>query len=798
MGCQLCTASSAEETDEQAIIGEHALVIPDKLDLLDDHQKIKDFLAKVKLFKRLPKDQHDALASACTEECFEKGHRLINQGDAGDAFYIIMVGSVTVEIDGSKVATLRVGDYMGEMALLRNEPRNASIVADVEITVLQLTRGKFQEMNLADKLEFKHRVAVAGGGGGAVVTQPPSVKTSQDKESMMKALKSNKNLTDIVDLDDDKCNSLIDVAWEEIVPAGEAIIEQGSDQADYFYIVKSGTFDVFVAKKEDAQSVNDTIEHMCPSKMTQVGTIPSGGSFGELALIFYAPRAATVTANGEAVLWVIDRGSFKNIIHTAAKNKAKENLHILDQSEFFSCLKEDEKAELVVAMHEINFQIGEVIYAEGDKAEHVYLLIDGEVAEVSSKGKERRRLKGTSLQGEVFGESALVFLDAPRMETMKVMSDTAQAFQIDRASFEMLLAPYAQIKKRGAQGGASLLGRGRKSVNKAADRIQVQRDKDKFLLEDLKVIGLLGCGGFGAVELVEHEQTKDAFALKQLSKGHVVKCRMQDSVMREKRIQYMCDSNFIVKLYECYNEPQTLCFLLELALGGELYDTYCKKGFHGSVPHAQFYAAATLFAFEHLHARKVVYRDLKPENLLLDNLGHCKLTDMGLAKIVVGKTTTSCGTPDYLAPEVIAGSGHSLAVDWWTLGILIFELLAGNPPFEADTSMQIMKKVQAGIDQVKFPAKMKGSGTKLVKSLLKEHPNDRLPMRVGGIDNIQAHAWYKKFDWKGMRDNKVKVPYKPVVKGKTDLKNFSANACDKPPVIKYEDDGSGWDDEFET
>jgi serine/threonine protein kinase len=110
-------------------------------------------------------------------------------------------------------------------------------------------------------------------------------------------------------------------------------------------------------------------------------------------------------------------------------------------------------------------------------------------------------------------------------------------------------------------------------------------------------LGLLGCGGFGAVELVQHTATKECFALKSLSKGHVVKCRMQKSVIQEKTIQYMCDSLFIVNLYECYNEPQHLCFLLELALGGELFDTYCRKGFHGSIKHAQFYSAATLLAF---------------------------------------------------------------------------------------------------------------------------------------------------------------------------------------------------------
>ncbi|CAK0836172.1 unnamed protein product [Prorocentrum cordatum] len=175
--------------------------------------------------------------------------------------------------------------------------------------------------------------------------------------------------------------------------------------------------------------------------------------------------------------------------------------------------------------------------------------------------------------------------------------------------------------------------------------------------------------------------------------------------MNEKNILVMTNSPFIIKLYETYNGAQSLYFLLELALGGELYATYNRKGFHGSESHAKYYAAGTCLAFQHLHERRIIYRDLKPENLLLTEHGHIKLTDMGLAKFVIGKTYTTCGTPDYFAPEVIASAGHTNAVDWWALGILIYELMAGNPPFESATPMQIYAKVTKGIGKVTFPTK---------------------------------------------------------------------------------------------
>lgn len=744
------------------------------------------FLAKVKLFKRLPKDQHSLLQQICVPLDFPSGHVLIKQGDSGNEFYVIVTGKVSVTIDASKVADLGVGDYFGEIALLRAEPRNATITATTKLSVLKITREKFQESGLLDKLEFAKRAAVGGGADAPVATKAPSPKTAQDRATIMNALKTNKNLSGMVELDDAKCNAMSDVAWEETVPSGKAVITQGSDQADYFYIVKEGSFEIFVSKPPDeGQSPQDVMK----SQGEMVGTITQGGSFGELALIYFAPRAATVKASTASILWVIDRANFKKVLAKGSEGLVKQVLGYIEKFPFFKELKADEKMEIAKAMSEMDFSKGESIYEQGELASSMHFLVDGE-ASVVKDGKESK-VKGTKDCVELFGESGLLD-DSKRGETVKVISNTAQTFTIDRQSFELLLGPLAEIKKRGAA-GESKVGKGKKAPKKKLDA-----QKKQILRKDLKKIGLLGCGGFGAVDLVEHTTTKDSFALKSLSKGHVVKCRMQASVVAEKTIQYMCDSPFIVKLYECYNEPQNLCFLLELALGGELYDTYCKKGFHGSLKHAQYYVGGTTFGFEHLHEKKIVYRDLKPENLLLVEGGKIKLTDMGLAKVVVGKTNTTCGTPDYFAPEVIGSVGHNHAVDWYTLGILLFEFMTGNPPFESANPQQTMGKIQKGINTVKFPPKLKGDGEDLVKKLCNKNPSERLPMKKDGIENIMKHPWYTGFSWAAMRDGTMDGPYKPEIKSKTDLKNFSANAADKPPQIPYKDDGSGWDKDFAT
>merc|ERR1712146_670548 len=202
----------------------------------------------------------------------------------------------------------------------------------------------------------------------------------------------------------------------------------------------------------------------------------------------------------------------------------------------------------------------------------------------------------------------------------------------------------------------------------------------------------------------------------------------------------------------------------------------------------------------HLHERRIIYRDIKPENLLLTDLGHIKLTDMGLAKFTLGKTYTTCGTPDYFAPELISSAGHNHAVDWWTLGILVYELMSGHPPFESPQPMQIYSKVMKGIGRVQFSSKVRGDVEDFVRCLLRRDPSERLPMKANGVKSLQEHAWYKnkRFSWKDMYELKLPVPYKPVVKSKKDIANFSARKEGMPKVIEYKDDGSGWDKDFES
>ncbi|CAD7953428.1 unnamed protein product [Amoebophrya sp. A25] len=212
--------------------------------------------------------------------------------------------------------------------------------------------------------------------------------------------------------------------------------------------------------------------------------------------------------------------------------------------------------------------------------------------------------------------------------------------------------------------------------------------------------------------------------------------------------------------------------------------------------HCVFYSACVVKAFEHLHERRILYRDLKPENLLLDPKGWLKITDMGLAKFTVSRTYTTCGTPDYFAPEIVRSTGHTHAVDWWTLGILIYELLTGAPPFEGHP-MERYKKILNGVAKAPFPSKVfTPHAQNLVLSLCAQDPSERLPVRPGGVvQNLYTHPFYDFEKWSKLSAKKLQPPYVP--NPKTKLEMFK-NVAEPGEVATYPyvDPGTGWDADF--
>jgi len=758
------------------------------------------FLRQVPLFGHLTADFHAKLANACVNQDFAPGEVVIQQDESGEDFFIIRSGKAAVTVKKEEenqteppvaawVASLTEGDYFGEAALLSNKPRAATVTAETKLQTIKLSRDKFQELELHINLKFAKRKAVAGGGGHKVKRQEPSPKTDEERAFISQALFNNSALNEMLNLDDSKVKAMIDICWKEEVKAGTQMIKHGDIQADYFYVIQEGAFLVRLPPPTFPKSAE---EEAVMSETKSMPTLGPGRSFGETALICLTPRNATVEAQVDCVVWVFDRDSFKNILMRTSNEKLRAYDSYLASVTSLQSLLREERWALTQALLEKRFHQDDLILKQGEPGTSFFFLYDGEVAEIEN-GVEKSRLSATPKGSPLmFGEQALLD-NAPHTGTIKVTSKVAKTLALNRQDFNHLLGPLSEILKMANGEGAE-----RSSLLKSSGRMRrLQDSQHRIKLEDLTKVGLLGTGGFSYVELYEQKSSGKTYALKVLSKGYIVQHNMQNNITNEKQCLAMCDSPFIIRLHATYNSDQYLYFLMEAALGGELYLTYQRKCLYGKSRHAKFYAAGVVCAFEHMHQRKIIYRDMKPENLLLDSAGHLKLTDMGLAKFCVGKTYTTCGTPEYFAPELIASKGYTYTVDWWTLGILLFELMSGHSPFEASSPVLCYRNIAAGIQKVTFRAPCQGAVEDLIKGLLAHEPSERLPMKPGGVENICKHSWYGGFDWQAFRNQEMEPPYKPKVTNPKDLANFDASASDAPEMVEYVDDGSGWDREFE-
>ncbi|CAE7526037.1 PRKG1 [Symbiodinium pilosum] len=760
-----------------------------------DYQDRIEFLLTVPLFQRLPQDEHPVVASMCEGCKFKKSDLIIKQGAQGEEFYVIRKGQADVFVKKTngqkeKIATLKAGDHFGEGALLRDEPRAATVVATSDIHTLKIKRSDFQALGLHQKLKFGRRAAVSSGQKYSKAKDPVA-KTPEDVKLITQAILSNDNLSVIGNLPE-KIPALAEVMWKEYVKSGRYVINEGEVQADYFYIVHEGKCEI-VIKDEDAFD-----NRKFGGQKIVMGIYKRGQSFGELALLYSAPRAASVRALTNSVLWVIDRAHFKEVLLKASAKKIEEYRGYLDAVPLLSALLKEERLELAEALVEMHFYEGEQVITQGQTGATFYIMFSGSVDVYKDE------MKITTLEASIarkttqyFGEFALL-ADEKRTATVKVTSASVRCLVLDRDAFQNLLGPLKEIIES------------QKSRRQAADRfsqheeMQAQRgaalspDRVKIYKQDLVYVGLLGVGGFSKVELWQNSETGSTYALKSIEKGVIMQYRMQETVRNEKKVMMMTRSPFLIRLVECFNSEDRLEILMEAALGGELLATYSRKGLWGSVDHARYYVAGSAYALEHLHERRIVYRDLKPENVLLDSRGFLKLTDMGLAKLVIGKTYTTCGTPEYFAPEVISLSGQTLAVDWWTLGVFLYELMCSTTPFMAPHPMQIYAKVMRGIDKASFPSACQGFVERLIKALSRPLPGDRLPMKAGALKNLQEHEWFEGFDWNALQAGEMPPPHIPDVVDDEDLSNFFADPQDIPEPPLYLDPEDGWDEDWAT
>lgn len=296
------------------------------------------------------------------------------------------------------------------------------------------------------------------------------------------------------------------------------------------------------------------------------------------------------------------------------------------------------------------------------------------------------------------------------------------------------------------------------TLNTAGNQIMVPThliDASRWRLSDLDLKETLGTGTFGRVRLCKHKTFQRFFALKIIKKQEIIRLKQVDHILSEAAILKDLRHPFIVNMVKGFADEDRLYLLMELVVGGELFSHLRKAGkFPNDV--AKFYCCEVLLAFEYLHDQHIIYRDLKPENILLDEGGHVKIADFGFAKRVTERTFTLCGTPEYIAPEVIQSRGHGKAVDYWALGILLYEMIVGYPPFFDESPFKTYEKILEG--KLQFPKWVDSRARDIIRGLLTADHTKRLGTLKHGMQDLKKHKYFAGVDWEVMLRKKIPAP----------------------------------------
>lgn len=312
----------------------------------------------------------------------------------------------------------------------------------------------------------------------------------------------------------------------------------------------------------------------------------------------------------------------------------------------------------------------------------------------------------------------------------------------------------------------------------------------RFRLDDIEVYHTIGKGGYGKVKIARIKNNSVFFALKVMKKSHLIKAKQVDHVHSELEIMKSLNNPFITRLLGYTQDQFCLYFALEFIPGGDLF-TKIKIEKSLSPALSSLYASQIALALSHVHSKSIVYRDLKPENLLIRQNGYLKLTDFGLAKIIQNRTQTFCGTAEYMAPEIIKNLPYGLAVDWWSFGVIIYEMIAGIDPFHDPDPMIVYQNILSG--KIKFPRGFDRAAKSIVKHLLVIDLSKRYGNMKKGVEDIKRHLFFRDVEWELVEFQIVTMPFVPNVKFQGDTSNFYRY----PDSVGGEEAVEG-DDPFET
>ncbi|KAI1296526.1 cGMP-dependent protein kinase, isozyme 1 [Halotydeus destructor] len=604
-------------------------------------------------------------------------------------------------------------------------------------------------------------------------------KDFRSRQLIKEALVDNSFLQNF--LDSHQLRLIIDAMFEKEYTKGSLLCEQGTI-GSHLFVIAYGHCQIIT----DGEPVN---------------SIGPGKAFGELAILYNCTRTASVKALTKVRVWVLDRKLFQAIMMKTGKDRRNQYKIFLKSVPLLQNLSDEMIAKIVDSIEVDIFPAGDYICRQGCHGDSFYIISNGTVRVtqevlLDSTDEAEDKLIRILNKGDYFGEQAL--LTGGSLRTANVVSNDCECLILDRSSFHSLFGDLNELRSKQYHDEIAV-----SAIAKVPSELDIEDASLRDIkLDDLDVVATLGVGGFGRVDLVQCVWDESrVFALKSCSKAFIRSTQQEQHIKNERQVQKQASKHqFVTKLYRTFKDNNFVYFLMEASLGGELWTLLRNRGSFDEMA-SRFYIGCVVEALQYLHSQHIVYRDLKPENCLLDSQGYLKLTDFGFSKILRPgeKTWTFCGTPEYVAPEIILNKGHDQAVDFWSIGILLYELLTGLPPFQSTDPLKTYNIILRGFDAIGFDERVFSKhAVNLIRRLCRENHSERIGVQKNGYLDLKRHKWFFGFDWNALVKRTMKPPIVPKLGGPTDAHYFDISPLDMSMRTDFDQENTEEDVEVMT
>jgi len=584
--------------------------------------------------------------------------------------------------------------------------------------------------------------------------EPPKYpKSEAERDKLKSAVKANFLFQH---LNESQLQTVFDAMQRVNVKKGEKVITQG-DAGDLFYVVESGEYAVSIMQDgKDVEILKYT---------TAGGTNPC---FGELALMYSKPRAASVTATMNGLLWAMDRRAFRNIVMKSSSATLTRTLRSVD---VLKSLSVGQLQRLEDVLTEVKYKEGDYVIHQGEETDTFYVIVEGKAAVTKKNDPDDEAEKEQFIMelqaGQYFGERALIE-QAPRAANVIAKDGMLKCLNISKDAFEEVLGPLQTI-----------IDEDRKWREKVASAKQLKLEAEglsNVKRKDFSARAVTVTTDFGQYVLVTHSASGKEYTVKAHSKAKAVALGLQDRIMGEQNLlATMANTNLFVPLALIHFQDESYLYtVFKVHVVMDLDELLSSVAFDEAA--ASFYATNVMLALEHLHGEGIMYRGISPENIYIDVDGYAKLTDLRYAVKLDGAPPRDyCGLATYLSPEQVSGTGHSLPVDYWALGVLIFEMLTGSAPWltgdaAQDSELNIYSRISAHKKgSLKVPKDFSADLEFLLNELLDHEPARRIGARGAGPEELRANPWFVGLDIDAVSSGESPVPYKcgQVVKEKS-------------------------------